>query len=298
MKEQFSTVLSALQWGCNQLEKKKVDTPRLDAEVLLAYCIKTDRTNLYAIHDKTLDGMSGEKYAKCIQRRERREPVSYITEQKEFYSLVFKVTPDVLIPRPETETLVEESLKAYISTREKNSSFNILELGTGSGIIAVTLAEKIETADIIATDISHKIVEVARNNAKLQKVKRKINFLVAKNLEALKERESSFDLIVSNPPYISVSDWEKVQPEIKEYEPLNALVAGEDGLDFYRKIIPDISKFLTHNGWLIVEIGMGQADAVKEMIKKTGKFKRLEVVNDLSKIPRVLKAKKGYHKYI
>ena len=293
MKKQFSTVLSALQWGCTQLEKKKVDTSRLDAEVLLAYCIKTDRTNLYAIHDKTLDGMSWEKYAKCIQRRERREPVAYITGHKEFYSLVFKVTPDVLIPRPETETLVEESLKAYRSTREKNSSFNILELGTGSGSIAVTLAKKIESADIIATDISHKIVEVARNNAKLQKVQRKINFLAAKSLEALKEKECSFDLIVSNPPYISVSDWEKVQPEIKEYEPLNALVAGEDGLDFYRTIIPTISKFLTHNGWLIVEVGMGQADAVKEMIKKTGKYKRLEVVNDLLAIPRVVKAEKG-----
>ena len=152
MKKQFSTVLSALKWGCNKLDKKKIDTPRLDAEVLLAYCIKTDRTNLYAIRDKTLDGISCERYAKCIQRRERREPVAYITGHKEFYSSDFKVTPDVLIPRPETEILVEESLKACMSTQEKKRSFNILELGTGSGIIAVILAKKIATANIIAIE--------------------------------------------------------------------------------------------------------------------------------------------------
>ena len=293
MKKQISTVSSALKWGCNQLEKSNVDTPRLDDEVLLAYCVNTDRTNLYAIDGNELDEISWQRYAQCIQKREKREPVAYITGEKEFYSLVFKVTSDVLIPRPETETLVEESLKVCMSMREKRSALNILELGTGSGIIAVILAKRLETSYIIATDISLKIVKVARKNAILHKVKRKINFLVSRSLEALKEKGESFDLIVSNPPYVSASDWEKVQPEIKEYEPADALLAGEDGLDYYRKITFGADGMLAREGWLMLEMGRGQKDAVSGMIKKTGKFKRLEVVNDLSGIPRVVKAQKG-----
>ena len=293
MKKQISTVLSALKWGFEQLEKSNVYTPRLDAEVLLAYCINTDRTNLYAINGNKLDEISWQRYAQSIQRRVRREPAAYITGEKEFYSLAFKVTSDVLIPRPETETLVEESLKVCMSMREKRSALNILELGTGSGIIAVILAKRLDTSYIIATDISLKIVEVARNNAKLHKVKRKINFLVSRSLETLKEKREYFDLIVSNPPYLSASDWEKVQPEIKEYEPTDALLAGEDGLDFYRKITFGADGMLAHDGWLMLEVGMGQKDAVSRLIKKTGKFKRLEVVNDLSGIPRVVKAQKG-----
>jgi len=293
VKKQISTVSSALKWGFKQLEKSNVDTPRLDVEVLLAYCINTDRTNLYTINGNKLDEISWQRYAQCIQRRVRREPVAYITGEKEFYSLAFKVTSDVLIPRPETETLVEESLKVCMSMREKRSALNILELGTGSGIIAVILAKRLDTSYIIATDISLKIVEVARNNAKLHKVKRKINFLVSRSLETLKEKREYFDLIVSNPPYLSASDWEKVQPEIKEYEPTDALLAGEDGLDFYRKITFGADGMLAHDGWLMLEVGMGQKDAVSRLIKKTGKFKRLEVVNDLSGIPRVVKAQKG-----
>ena len=293
MKKRISTVSSVLKWGFEQLKKSNVDTPRLDAEVLLAYSIKTDRTNLYAIDGNELDEISWQRYAQCIQKRERREQVAYITGEKEFYSLVFKVTSDVLIPRPETETLVEESLKVCMSMREKRSALNILELGTGSGIIAVILAKSLETSYIIATDISLKIVEVARKNAILHKVKRKINFLVSRNLEALKEKGESFDLIVSNPPYVSASDWEKVQPEIKEYEPADALLAGEDGLDYYRKITFGADGMLAREGWLMLEMGRGQKDAVSGMIKKTGKFKRLEVVNDLSGIPRVVKAQKG-----
>jgi release factor glutamine methyltransferase len=292
VKKQISTVSSALKWGREQLEKSNVDTPQLDAEVLLAYCINTDRTNLYAINGNKLDEISWQRYAQCIQRRARREPDTNITGQNEFYSLAFKITPDVFIPRPETETLVEESLKACMSSKEKSSSFNILELGTGSGIIAVILAKRLENSYIIATDISLKIVEVARNNAIVHKVKRKINFLVSRTLEALKEKVNFFDLIISNPPYVSVSDWEKVQPEIKEYEPTEALLAGEDGLDFYRKITFDTDGLLAHEGWLMLETGMGQTNVVSGMIKKTGKFKRLEVINDLSGIPRVVKAQK------
>ena len=293
MKKQTSTVSSVLKWGFEKLEKGKVDTPRLDAEVLLAYCINTDRTNLYAINDNELDEISRQRYTKCIQRRVRREPVAYITGEKEFYSLAFKVTPDVIIPRPETETLVEESFKACMLRAEKRSPLNILELGTGSGIIAVILAKRLETSHIIATDISLKIVELARDNAIVHKVKEKINYLVSRSLEALKVKGNFFDLIVSNPPYLSDLDWEKVQPEIKKYEPSGALLSGEDGLDFYRKITFGAEGMLAHGGWLMFEVGMGQKDAVSGMIKKTGKFKSLEVVNDLSGIPRVVKAQKG-----
>lgn len=292
MKKHIQTILSALKWGTRQLKEIGIDNPKLDAEVLLAHCLDTDRVELYASYDRRIGGKDWKRYTKFVARRMKREPVAYITGYKEFYSLGFKLDPSVLIPRPETEILVEETLSKCVLIKEKKGRLNILELGTGSGVIVVTVAKEINNPSIIATDISLEIIKVARGNARLHKVDRIIKFFVSRFLQAIKVKGTPFDLIVSNPPYLSTSDWENVQPEIKGYEPTNALLGGKDGLDFYRKIMPGASELLARDGWLLLEVGMGQADRVSEMIKKTGEFSRVELVNDLSGIPRVVKAKR------
>lgn len=293
MRDVHLTILKARQWGINRLRESGVDGPRLDAEVLLAHCLQIDRVKLYFLYDKIIDRENWESYTKCIERRVKREPVAYITGYKEFRSLSFKLTPDVLIPRPETEILVEETLKECALIRKNRNSLRILELGTGSGIIAVSLSKEIEHLSIIATDISLEVLKIAKENARLHREDSKINFLVGEFLRAIKIKENHIDFVVSNPPYLSASDLKDLQPEIKEYELIDSLLGGEDGLDFYRKIVPDVSKLLRYEGWLILEVGMGQADRVSGMIKKTGEFKKIEIVKDLSGIPRVVKAQKG-----
>jgi len=286
------TILNALQCGSDRLQDSGVESPRLDAEVLLAHCLQTERVKVYLLYDKRLDRKDWERYRKCIERRVKREPVAYITGYKEFRSLSFKLTPAVLIPRPETEILVEETLKECAVIGKSRKSLRMLELGTGSGIIAVSVAKEIEHLSIIATDISLETLRVARENARLHKEDSKISFLVGRSLQAIKPKENHIDFIVSNPPYLSASEWEELQPEIKEYELLDFLLGGEDGLDFYRTIVPDVSKLLRYEGWLLLEVGIGQAERVSGMLKKTGEFRRVELIKDLSGIPRVVKAQK------
>ncbi|KPJ57495.1 MAG: hypothetical protein AMJ42_04680 [Deltaproteobacteria bacterium DG_8] len=286
------TILNALQWGIDQLQDSKVDNPRLDAEILLAHCLHRDRVKLYVFYDKLIDREERKRYMECIERRVKREPVAYIIGYKEFRSLCFKVTQAVLIPRPETEVLVEEILKEYGEVRKKRNVIRILELGTGSGIVAVSLAKEIERLSIVATDISLEVLEVARENARVHKEDSKINFIVGRFLQPIRVSSHHFDFIVSNPPYLSQSDWKNVQPEIKEYEAPDFLFGGQDGLDFYRALMPDVSKLLNYDGWLVLEVGIGQAEKVSNMIKNTGEFKKVKLVKDLSGISRVVKAQK------
>lgn len=291
MRENHWTIFKALRWGIDHLKTSGVDNPRLDAEVLLADCLHKDRVKLYLLYDKILDGEEGERYKQYIERRVKREPVAYIIGYKEFRSLDFRITPDVIIPRPETEILVEETLKECAEIRNKNS-LNILELGTGSGIIAVSLAKEIKHLSIIATDISLEALKLARENAQLHKEDKNVYFFVCRFLQAIKIKGNHFDFIISNPPYLSNYDWENTQPDIKEYEPPDSFLGGRDGLDFYRIIVPEVSHLLSYDGWLLLEVGMGQADEVSGMIKKTSAFSKIDLVKDLSGIPRVVKARK------
>ena len=292
MGEIRRTIQKSLRWGIGHLKDSGVDNSRLDADVLLAHCLDIERVKLYVYNDKILDGREWEKYRKCIERRSKSEPVAYITECKEFHSLKFRLTKEVLIPRPETEILVEEVLKEYSSLKENNDSLRILELGTGSGIIAVSLAKEVKNLNIMATDISLGIIKIASDNARLHKVDDKIIFFVGRFLEAIKEKRKQFDFIVSNPPYLSESDWVNAQPEIKEYEPQDSLLGGGDGLDFYRTIMPDVITLLRNDGFLMLEVGVGQADKVSDMIRKTSRYRKLEQIKDLSGIPRLVKVQK------
>ncbi len=285
-------IRNALRWGVDYLKDSGVDSPKLDAEVLLMHSLNTDRINLHLISDKILNVKEREIYKGCIERRLKREPVAYITGHKEFMSLDFKLTKAVLVPRPETEILVEETLREYAKKKDKSNSIRILELGTGSGIIAVSLAKEIKHITLVSTDISLEIIKVAVENAHLHKVNDKITFFVGRYLQGIKQKGNQFDFIVSNPPYLSKSDWESAQPEIREHEPPDSFLGGEDGMDFYRTIITDTSNLLSEDGCLILEVGIGQAEIVSDMIKKTASYSRVKLIEDLSGIKRVVKAQK------
>jgi release factor glutamine methyltransferase len=285
-------IKNALRWGVDYLKDNGVDSPKLDAEILLMYSLNIDRTKLYLFSDKIINAKEREIYKGCVERRSKREPVAYITGHKEFMSLDFKLTKAVLVPRPETEILVEETLRECAQRKDKKSFIRILELGTGSGIIAVSLAKAIKQISLFATDISLEIIKVAVKNAHLHKVNDKITFFIGRYLQGIKQKENRFDFIVSNPPYLSKSDWESAQPEIREHEPSDSLLGGEDGMDFYRTIIPDTSNLLSEGGFLILEVGIGQAEIISDMIKKTASYSRVELIKDLSGIKRVVKALK------
>ena len=285
-------IKNALRWGVDYLQDSGVDCPKLDAEVLLMHSLNIDRTKLYLLSDKILNAKEREIYKGCVERRSMREPVAYITGHKEFMSLDFKLTKAVLMPRPATEILVEETLKECAQRKDKKSLIRILELGTGSGIISVSLAKAIRQITLVATDISLEIIKVAVENAHLHKVNDKIIFFLGRHLQAIKQKENRFDFIVSNPPYLSKSDWERAQPEIREHEPPDSFGGGEDGMDFYRTIIPDTSNLLSEDGCLLLEVGIGQAEIVSGMIKKTASYSRVKLIEDLSGIKRVVKAQK------
>ena len=285
-------IKNALRWGVDYLKDNGVDSPKLDAEILLMYSLNIDRTKLYLFSDKILNAKEREIYKGCVERRSKREPVAYITGHKEFMSLDFKLTKAVLVPRPETEILVEETLRECAQRKDKKSFIRILELGTGSGIIAVSLAKAIKQITLVATDISLEIIKVAVENAHLHKVNDKITFFLGRYLQGIKQKENQFDFIVSNPPYLSKSDWERAQPEIREHEPPDSLLGGEDGMDFYRTIIPDTSNLLSEDGCLLLEVGIGQTEIVSGMIEKTASYSRVELIKDLSGIKRVVKALK------
>jgi len=285
-------IKNALRWGVDYLQDSGIDCPKLDAEVLLMHSLNIDRTKLYLLSDKILNAKEREIYKECIERRSKRYPVAYITGHKEFMSLDFKLTKAVLVPRPETEILVEETLRECAQRKDKKSLIRILELGTGSGIIAVSLAKAMKQITLVATDISLEVIKVAVENAHLHKVNDRITFFLGRYLQGIKQKENRFDFIVSNPPYLSKSDWERAQPEIREHEPPDSFGGGEDGMDFYRTINPDTSNLLSEDGCLLLEVGIGQAEIISDMIKKTASYNRVELIKDLSGIKRVVKAQK------
>jgi len=233
------------------------------------------------------------------------EPSQYIIGEQEFWGLAFKVTRDVLIPRPETEILVEEAIKTVSSKSEvvsgnnniqlttHDSRFTILDLCTGSGCIAVSLAKEIPDCHIYAVDVSEKALYVARENAERHGgVADRINFLQGDLFGPLKclKLVKRVDLIVSNPPYIAKTMMKDLQPEIRDYEPEIAVYAGEDGLDFYRRIISEAPKYLAKDGCILLEMGYGQAEEIKKLIEQHKAFEHIDIKKDFAGIDRVIKA--------
>lgn len=301
MSSEVWTVLKIIQWTTEYLKGKGIDNPRLDSEVLLAHLLKLDRVGLYLNFDRPMGKEELADYREMIKRRSAREPLQYITGNQEFWSLDFRVTPDVLIPRSDTEILVEEAVKSvrdhWPMSDEKEAPI-ILDLCTGSGCIAISLAKEIGKAIVYATDASAAALKIAKENADIHGVKDRVVFLEGDLYAALESRPSNtdnrptvFDLIVSNPPYIKNGDIQNIQPEVRDYEPRMALDGGLEGLDFYKRIIEGASDYLSPDGWLAVEVGEGQADAVADMIKSIGIFEPASTVKDIAGIERVVKTR-------
>ena len=296
-------VLKIIQWTTEYLKGKGIENPRLDSEVLLSHLLKLDRVGLYLNYDRLLSKEELSSFREMVKRRGGREPLQYITGHQEFWSLDFKVTPDVLIPRPETEILVEEAIKVVSgqgSGASESRSPIILDLCTGSGCIAVSLAKEFENAVVYAVDISDAALKVARENSERHGVKDRVTFLSGDLYKAFENRPPItdhrpllFDLVVSNPPYVKSEDIPNIQPEVRDYEPRMAVDGGPEGLDFYKRIVSGAPAHLLSGGWLMVEVGEGQAATVSEMMKNTGSFESISTAKDLAGIDRVVKGKKS-----
>jgi len=279
-----TTYASLLQAAAARLAAAGIDSPRLDAEVLLAATLGIDRTRLYGrLRERTAPDCES-SFASALARRAAGEPVAYLVGQREFWSLPFTVTPDVLIPRPETELLIETCCRL---ASELSAPF-ICDLGTGSGCIAVALARELPRARLIATDISSAALALARHNAMAHAVSDRIVF-VRGDLLAPFRGTACFDLIVSNPPYVAEN--EPLPPGV-DREPAGALRAGRDGLDIIRRLVTDAPARLRPGGWLLSEIGHGQADAVRRLAADTG-LESVSLRPDFAGIPRVLVARRG-----
>jgi release factor glutamine methyltransferase len=276
------TTLKVLNWTKEFLAAKGVENARLEAEWMLCAATGLDRVGLYLNFEKPLNDAELADYRAMVARRARREPLQHILGTQEFCGLDFEVTRDVLIPRRDTETLVSEAVSRMPGAR------SILDIGTGSGCIAVALAKQFPAAAVTATDISDTALVVARRNAERHGVA--IDFLTGSLLSPIAGR--SFDLIVSNPPYIPTHDIAELEPEVRDFDPRVALDGGTDGLDFYRSLIPAAEEHLNPGGWLLVEVGIGQAADVFRLFMETGGYFEPITALDPGRIERVVGAER------
>jgi release factor glutamine methyltransferase len=278
-------ILEVIQRTAPFFEKHGVESPRLTIELLLAHLLKKRRLDLYLEFERELDAATLEKLREMVRRRAAGEPLQYITGEAEFCGMKFAVDRRVLIPRPETELLVETTLGRIANSK---SPIAIIDLCTGSGCVAVALAKKIEAAEVYATDVSAEALAVAEENAKRHNVEKKIRFFRGDLLEILPD-SLMVDAIVSNPPYIASGDLARLPKEVREFEPVQALVAGEDGLNFYRRIVGNARRFLLPTGFLCLELGDGQCPAVSRLCAENG-WTMEDVVKDLQGKERVMVA--------
>jgi len=283
-----------VNWASNILREHGVDSPRLDAEIILAYLMGCKRIDLYTHPAKDISESVAVSYKKAIQRRAQRVPLQYITNHAEFMSLDFYVDERVLIPRPETELLVEAVIKkSQILSKERE--IVIVDIGVGSGNIAITLATKISNARIFAVDISSDALIVAKINAERHHVLDKITFLCGDIFKPLEGYgiESKIHFIVSNPPYVAIDEFENLQEEVRNYEPYGALVSGQDGLQMFKRIIAGANIWLKPGGLIVCEVGEKQIRTVACLLEDAGCFKKTEFIEDYQHIYRIIVAQMG-----
>ena len=258
----LTTAADLLSQAVAELAEHGVLNPRLDAEVLLAQALQASRPALYLrLHEPLAAGYVN-TFRELLRRRAQREPLQYLTGVREFWSLEFKVDPRVLIPRPETEVVVETALRLLSHSALRTPQSAILDVGTGSGCIAIALAKELSQAEVWATDISPDALAVARENARHHGVAERIRFLQGDLFLPVAEKKDGFDLIIANPPYVVRSALAALQPEVRDWEPPVALDGGLDGLDFYRRLLHEGPTYVRAGGWLVMEIGHGQGEAV------------------------------------
>ncbi len=289
-----NTIRNSLKLAIEILKKSEIESPGINADTLLAHVLSCDRSKLYTNPDDVIDDADFAKYKELIYKRSHHVPLQYITQQVEFMSLNFTVDERVLIPRPETEILVETVLNKAQSNEFSDKNIIILEIGTGSGNIAVSLAKNLSTAEVYTSDISLDALSLAKENIQRHEVAGKVHLLHGNFFDVFcnyveKER---IDFIVSNPPYVSESEWAELEPEVKDHEPLQALVGGEDGLSFYRRIITDAIDWLRPGGYLVFESGETQADSIINLIQNELHYCDIEIIKDLQGIERIISAKR------
>ncbi len=274
----------AIQNAVQRLQEAHVGSPRMNAELLAMFVLGCDRAYLYAHGDRALTREELARYDDALGERARGVPAQYITGHQEFWGMDLIVSPAVLIPRPETEHVIETVLEL---ARDR-VPHRMVDVGTGSGCIALALAQEFPKAEIHATDISPQALEIARANAARHQLQQRIQFHQADLLAGLEE--SAFDYVVSNPPYIG--DWEadSVEAQVRRFEPHQALFAGPSGLEVFARLIPQARKVLQSGGWLVMEMGQPSRDRVCELLKG---WEEIRVVNDLQGIARVIAARRG-----
>lgn len=285
------TIQRLLNWVTEYLAAKGIESPRLSAELLLSHVLGLKRIELYTHFDNLVATEQLASLRDLVKRAGQDEPVAYLTGKTEFYSLELAITRDCMIPRPETELLVQRAIE-FLRTRFGAQA--VCDLCTGSGCIAVAIAKNFSDARIFATDICDKALAVAEANIEKYQLKERITLLCGDLFEPLIRPldVARFDLIVCNPPYVSSAEYEKLDKNVKDYEPRLALHAGEDGLDIYRRLAEKIDQFLKPNAALMLEIGYAQGPAVRELLEQTGAFGEIKIEKDLHNNDRIAIAEK------
>ncbi len=277
-----STLKQALAGAIEELTAGSVGSPRMNAETLLMFTLGCDRAYLYAHPERKLTAAELARYEDAIHQRASGKPAQYITGHQEFWGLDLLVSPAVLIPRPETEHVVETALELARAWPRPR----IVDVGTGSGCIALALARELPQAEVWAVDISAEALEIARANAARLQLEKRVSFREGDLLSGF-PRGEGFDLVVSNPPYVSEAEPEKTQREVREFEPKVAVFAGPDGLSVYQRLVPQAREVLRDGGWLVVEIGYSIEDQVRALLAG---WSAVRVTQDLQGIPRVVAA--------
>ncbi len=274
------TVGEALRWGADELAAEAAS--RRDAELLLRSVTGWDRAFVLAHDEAPLDADAERAFREAIARRALGEPVQYIVGEQEFWGLALKVTPAVLIPRPETEHVIE----AVLARVSRDADLQIADVGTGSGAIAIALAKELPRSRVLATDISQAALEVARENAARHSVADRIDFV---RCDLLPDAPGNFDVLASNPPYIAEDERESLAREVKDFEPQQALFAGATGYEIYQRLLPVAAHALKPGGWLVLEIGAGQSAQLREMLRE---WRDVATMRDLAGIERVVCARR------
>ena len=272
----------ALVRASDHLADYHIEAPRLEAEILLAFYLKIDRIKLIIDHDKQISDREAEEFKQLIDRRAAREPSAYIIGKKNFMSLDFIVDRSVLIPRPETELLAENVLKSKVQSPK-----SILDIGTGSGVIAVCLARYLPDAKVIGIDTSAEALAIAQKNAERHQVADRCQFMRSDLFSNIKGK---FNLIVSNPPYIPSADFEGLEPEVRDWEPRGALDGGPDGLTYIKQLIDKSPICLNPEGRLTFEFGFGQSKKIRKLLEENGAYRDIQIIKDYAGIDRIASA--------
>jgi len=288
------------QKAAQRLKEADIPEPELEVSLLLSHALAMERTAILLHGERNADDAQLEIFEKLLSRRLAREPLAYIVGKKEFWSLPFKVSKDVLIPRPETEFLLEKTLDVLESKAKSPwQAVKILDLGTGSGVIAIVLAMELLAAKVTAIDYSYNALKVARHNAKQHNVAERIHFVNCNWLTGIAAKDE-FDVVISNPPYIAQEVIAKpfgktsgsLPPEVGDFEPCLALDGGKRGVQEIRRIAAELGKVLKPCGWFFMEIGADQRQEVFDIFTGTGAYDSIEIFNDYAGLPRVIQARK------